>query len=513
MRRLAEEIFKSVEKDDQEVKNQMVELFETNGEQGTTVPKQEEQSAKGGRVGLAERLDSIERKLDYLSRPIADGEKKNAVLMNRVVEHVENHWLTRSLLLCFGLLAALTFYSFLSDQKARTEERAARAEEAEFRRQAQIATAWETLLVRVGGNVGKGDAINVILGVHGSLDGADLSCESKGREAYGSCLNQPIFTNINSKNSELLRDRSQPIILQSDDHPARLEGIELRNIDFSGVNINGFYLRRSSIRDINFSNVEGTHFGFRDVEVSYNSLNVDEATSGFRCSYCSFENMLLPWQFLRNINATSLAGSTVLFPPGTETKAEDSIFRNSVIFSVPIEFGTEERTADEKYHLSYHDWKMNNLPLVLRAEENSETIEQSLQGDIESRIFWDFYHNSKFCLDDNDATKFDVPLDVDGAGYIYFTRDTMGAKAGDYAPGGGSGFDGFTACGLTYFQAARAVNYHLLRMAQLAADGLHSASNVGFAAHCPNPDLRDPRVEVNDIECRFSSGPGGCNGC
>ena len=71
-----------------------------------------------------------------------------------------------------------------------------RAQEAELRKLAQVATAWELLLTKVGGDIGKGNAITKIVSGANQMLGADLSCKAVGSYEDGQCLKAPIYTNV-----------------------------------------------------------------------------------------------------------------------------------------------------------------------------------------------------------------------------------------------------------------------------------------------------------------------------
>lgn len=71
-----------------------------------------------------------------------------------------------------------------------------RAQEAEFRKLAQVATAWELLLTKVGDGNGEGNAITTIVNEANQMLGADLSCKAVGSYEDGQCLKAPIYTNV-----------------------------------------------------------------------------------------------------------------------------------------------------------------------------------------------------------------------------------------------------------------------------------------------------------------------------
>ena len=60
------------------------------------------------------------------------------------------------------------------------QERKARREEAQFRKLAQVATAWELLLTRASGDIGTGNAVNTIIAAEGQLEDADYLVKARG---------------------------------------------------------------------------------------------------------------------------------------------------------------------------------------------------------------------------------------------------------------------------------------------------------------------------------------------
>ncbi|MGF9693790.1 hypothetical protein AAIH46_13315 [Rhizobium sp. 0TCS1.26] len=80
----------------------------------------------------------------------------------------------------------------------RIEEREMRADEKLLRAEERIERAWNSLLLRSGGNTGKGEHISFLIKSGRGLEGVDLSCEAIGQ--YNSenraCIKEPIFSNV-----------------------------------------------------------------------------------------------------------------------------------------------------------------------------------------------------------------------------------------------------------------------------------------------------------------------------
>jgi hypothetical protein len=51
-------------------------------------------------------------------------------------------------------------------------------------------------LIKVGGDIGKGNAITTIVSGANQMLGADLSCKAVGSYEDGQCLKAPIYTNV-----------------------------------------------------------------------------------------------------------------------------------------------------------------------------------------------------------------------------------------------------------------------------------------------------------------------------
>lgn len=80
----------------------------------------------------------------------------------------------------------------------RIEEREMRADEKLLRAEERIERAWNSLLLRSGGNTGKGEHISFLIKNGRTLEGVDLSCEAIGQfsNENRTCIKEPIFSNV-----------------------------------------------------------------------------------------------------------------------------------------------------------------------------------------------------------------------------------------------------------------------------------------------------------------------------
>jgi hypothetical protein len=103
------------------------------------------------------------------------------------------------------------------------QEREARREEAQFCKLAQVATAWELLLTRASGDIGKGNEVNTIIVAEGQLEDDRLSCQSAGLFRDGQCSAPPHYNDVVLDGDDF--GRMIPNAQHAMDYSATLEAI------------------------------------------------------------------------------------------------------------------------------------------------------------------------------------------------------------------------------------------------------------------------------------------------
>ncbi|WP_045023019.1 hypothetical protein [Agrobacterium arsenijevicii] len=102
-------------------------------------------------------------------------------------------------------IASYSLYSLYITNEAlrdelrdRIDEREMRADEKLLRAEERIERAWNSLLLRSGGNTGKGEHISFLIKSGRNLEGVDLSCEAIGQynNENRRCIKEPIFSNV-----------------------------------------------------------------------------------------------------------------------------------------------------------------------------------------------------------------------------------------------------------------------------------------------------------------------------
>ena len=181
--------------------------------------------------------DNTERSSARKSGIAGFWERVNA-LCNPVVQLIEVSPALRLLstvgaMLGFVVLIA-TAYQIAWDLADRRDERAIRREES-------IARAWDRLLTRSPGNIGKGQALTFLASEKIDISGIDLSCEAVGGwHPVRGCIRPSVFTGITIEGG---RDEVGF---------SEFDGYFLWSIDLRDAVIKNLYLRNTVIQEGNF---------------------------------------------------------------------------------------------------------------------------------------------------------------------------------------------------------------------------------------------------------------------
>jgi hypothetical protein len=167
-------------------------------------------------------------------------------------------------------LAFFTFVQLSIDLWDRVDERSDREE-------ARVERAWAHLLVRVGGETGKGSSLALLLKTAPAVAGLDLSCKSLGDwdSTTGTCLRAPIFTGFDLNSAK----------------PYFLGNVRPRDWitpEFSGSVINNARMNFAQIREekfrdtvITMSDLSMADFAFRITRIEIEKSDVSFASLGF----------------------------------------------------------------------------------------------------------------------------------------------------------------------------------------------------------------------------------------
>lgn len=263
------------------------------------------------------KFERLEAKIDaIIDRLPAPPPPKNG---HRVADFLERGWGTR-IVAAVGVWAiALTIFAFWGEMVVRREERQARTEEAEFRRLAQIATAWEVLLTRAGGDIGKGNALNTLIAGGHEFGETDLSCAAVGEVENGTCVNPPIYSSVKALQGEfyapelwresapMTRHGGQPMgFWDISFEEASLPYFQGHGITL-GPEFRGAYGYEWRVRYAQYS-----PFTWRRGETHIFTL--PEAFEGFRCESCAFYDSRLPLDAVFGFSSGALLDSFVEIP-------------------------------------------------------------------------------------------------------------------------------------------------------------------------------------------------------
>ncbi len=321
------------------------------------------------------RMDRLEAKLDAvidrLPQPAPDTGWTAG--LHKIADWLTGMWLTR-ILAALGIWAlVVTIITLRQDITVRSEERADRIEEAEFRKLAQIATAWELLLTRAGGDIGKGNALNTIVEGGSQIVGADLSCEAVGIFEDGTCISPPIYTNVRFSEGSFWSssDERQNCDFVCFDQPY------VREVNFAGAHIDGFIAEQIEL-DIFFEGVVGSNWHVRNARLR-NGLVLYNSLTNFSCRYCWFFDSTFDYSLMDNIDRPILVSSRIVVDQ--EPEIDESGFNNDFITLLDrvVVFEAETFVANE---------------INARADGSEFSVADN--------IYWQLYETTEFCLTEED---------------------------------------------------------------------------------------------------------------
>lgn len=269
------------------------------------------------------RFDRLDRKISAIIERLPETPPDRGIY--RFATRLEGASLTR-LLAALGIwLFVLTISGFVLEFFVRQEERAALREEADFRKLAQVATAWEILRTRAGGDIGKGNALNTLIAAGFQLRGTDFSCKAIGIFENGACVSRPVFKDVSAGYGGF---RTEDIIRLSERRDRNAD--VLSGVSFQQAEING--LRAAWLEfDERFSGVVGEGWKVRNARVAFDwnwplledEPSAEEQFEGMWCQFCEFYDSTLPPKIIGSLEAPLLANVLVPVPLDFVDRVED----------------------------------------------------------------------------------------------------------------------------------------------------------------------------------------------
>jgi len=363
------------------------------------------------------RMDRLEAKIDAvidrLPEPAPDTGWTSG--LHRRVRWFEGMWATR-------LLASLGIWLFLAtliglyyESRIRAEERVARTEEAEFRKLAQVATAWEVLLTPAGGDIGKGNALNTLVKAGNRVINTDLSCQTVGTWRANRCVNPPVFSGLKLHAGDNLWDEPQrdaPIIV----------GVGVRNYHLQNVNFDGAVitdLRASSLSFLSgFDNVRGSGWIVRNGFSGAREMDWARGTRDFVCRDCAFYQSRLDWPFMEGLFQTTISDSFVGLSSQAKLRISELAAQQDITFghrasAIDVAKSGRIMVNDANSfgfgwlttHLS-HPVVFVNFPWRLSEETASDFMigarNLTSVDDVVDRVHMPLYENLNYCVSKSD---------------------------------------------------------------------------------------------------------------
>lgn len=257
----------------------------------------------------SKRMDRLKAKIDdVIDRlPEPAPTQGDTAILHRAIDWLSGMWLTRLLSVLGIWLLIVTVVVLIADISERQAERADRQAEAEFRKLAQVATAWELLLTQVGGNIGKGNALSILVSGNNQLSGVDLSCRARGVFDGETCKSSPTYANVVFGNGNFWEDDHERL------QGGPFGGIKqyVVDVDFSGSEI--VNLKAESLQiDEGFDDVTGHNWVVRNARMTDGKNGREQGPRNFTCVNCVFSDSTLTWSLMQDFSGVRLVNSTVL---------------------------------------------------------------------------------------------------------------------------------------------------------------------------------------------------------
>jgi hypothetical protein len=218
-----------------------------------------------------------------------------------------------------------------------------RAEERKVWRDTRIATEWQNLLRPVGGNTGKGDALNFLLSEGVNLADVDLSCRAVG-EWDGTCTRPAVFAGV-------------------DFSVLDLEAVGAMNrVSFEGNAIDAprFPARAEAVEDLRINNV---------IASGWEEFTPPPHIRLHSCTDCDVRGWFISERFLRRLTRSNLSGTQVVVASQklltTNSIEQNRPFRNFAFVEQPpivlrkgesVTSGNENQPILAKLELEALDW-------------------------------------------------------------------------------------------------------------------------------------------------------------
>ncbi|MDA8586831.1 hypothetical protein N9L47_11285 [Rhodobacteraceae bacterium] len=275
-------------------------------------------------------------------------------------------------------LFVLTIITFVLEWRSFQASEIDRQREREAQNLSRMSQAWDTLLRPVGGNTGKGNALNLLVSQDAGLSSLDLSCEAIGDFRDGVCLNPHILEGVDLTMIGIDRD------------PFIGFGSALMDVDFSGATIIDLSVASLAITAA-FKDVNGAGW---DVENLSGQLifdqSVSESLGEFRCFGCRVNGGEIPWWLFDAFQSSVITNALILLHPRD---------------SLRDQFGLENRFVRRPNRTT-----LDEPVRILRTIEGEITgnyIDPKFQDESAATdaLVWDVYRDLKYCANSEDMKR------------------------------------------------------------------------------------------------------------
>ncbi len=312
--------------------------------------------------GILSRLERIERGLDR------DEDLSQSPFKNWFARF-ETYWLTRFMIGLGAWLFVLTIITFVLEWRSFQATEIDRQRDREVQRLARVAQAWDVLLRPASGNIGKGNAFNLLLADGEGMQLADFSCESVGLWVDGTCKHPAVFADVDLTKTMLV------------DEPFVTAGSRLTSISFAQNMVRDLKAGALRLGDT-FQDVSAFGWNVQEMRSNIHDVPENQRLFGkFKCTSCVVHAGEISWELFTRFGSSSVGGVTVIVPADLEPDRED-LFYLATVLDNPVRI---VKANDEP----------GNLPGFVTAYFADEAAATDA-------LIWPIYEGIEYCANESD---------------------------------------------------------------------------------------------------------------
>ena len=274
--------------------------------------------------------------------------------------------------------------------------------------------AWNFLLKPVGGDTGKGEAVNFIIQSQGKIENIDLSCKAIGDWENGKCVRAPILKNINLSDGLFWSNdetQNESYGFKEKEKQIKEQYRYLENVDLSNTDIRNLRAEHFDFDKVKLEFATGRNWIIRNPTTSRFNLSIDN----FSCYGCFIYGGEISWNYMTMLDYGYLSNTALEYPILEIRKIQNK--KDKIFWLSPDNFLEDLSTFTDAPVIIFNQPKSYNL------NERHYKYEPSL-FDFNKDIPWNIYQKMQYCVPEEDFDKvIHQTKDLDGKDPPFYAGD------------------------------------------------------------------------------------------